>query len=651
MIQANNIALHIGGRTLFKNASFSIYPGDRIGLIGRNGAGKSTLLKLLSQQQRVDEGNIGIPSHYSLAYLEQKFDENDDQLLFDYMHTAFAKQLDLQKQFEGLWKQIEERTDYESHDYLDLLDKQAAIQNQLNVFDASKTEKSIELVLKGLGFEESEFQKRLKTFSGGWRVKADLAKALLSNPDLLLLDEPNNHLDIHSIIWLEQFLTTLEGSVVIVSHDQKFLENVCNKILEIENERIFEFKGSYNEYVVNKVDRKEKLLSAQKNQEKEIKQIERNIERFRAKASKAKFAQSLIKKLEKTNIIEVEESLGELRIKFPEPPPCGKIALEVKNLSKSYGSKSVLENVSFSVNSGSRIAFVGKNGMGKTTLSKIIANRLAPTNGAYKLGHNVSLNYYEQESKRLIDGNSTVLERMDSQAQGEVRTKIRSILGAFLFSGDDVEKKIKVLSGGELSRLRLAELLLNPANLLILDEPTNHLDIASKNRLKQALLEYTGTLIVVSHDRSFLENLVDIVIEFDNKSIKEFSGTVNEFLATKNVDNFRSFETEKTSAFSGSKKKNVDRQKGSKPKKKEISNKKRRALQKESKRVSNKISKLEKEISGIEAKLKELEIQLTNTDTRPAPEVYETYADQQKLLTKKEKAWMDAQEELERFEF
>ncbi len=647
MIQANDIALFIGGRTLFKEASFSIYPGDRIGLIGRNGAGKSTLLKLLSRKQSVDAGNISIPTNYTLSFLEQKFDEDDTQLLYDYMYTAFAKQLEIQNQFDKTWKQIESRQDYESQEYMDLLDKQAVLQNQLNVFDASKTEKSIELVLKGLGFEEQQFHNPLSTFSGGWRVKADLAKALLSNPDLLLLDEPNNHLDIHSIIWLEQFLATLDGSVIIVSHDQKFLENVCNKILEIENERIFEFKGTYQEYIVNKIDRREKLLAAQKNQEKEIKQIERNIERFRAKASKAKFAQSLIKKLEKTDIIEVEEGIGDMRIKFPEPPSCGKIALEIKGLDKSYGENSVLENIQLTINSGSRVAFVGKNGMGKTTLSKIIANKLKPSAGTVTLGHNVALNYYEQESKTMVDGDLTVLQKLDNAAKGEIRTKVRSILGSFLFSGDDVEKKIKVLSGGELSRLRLAELLLDPANLLILDEPTNHLDIASKHRLKQALLEYTGTLIVVSHDRSFLEDLVDIVIEFDNKSLKEFSGSVNEFLASKNVENFRSFETDNEGKGKPNPKNSNQNKKKDKSK---ISNKEQRKIQKASKQITNKINKLEQEISALEITLKELEKNIADPSINSTPEDYEYYADQQKSLMKTEKAWMDAQEELERFE-
>jgi ATP-binding cassette subfamily F protein 3 len=626
---------------LFKPTSFAIGGTERIGLIGKNGAGKSTLLKILSKEILPQEGNISFPKNFTIGYLKQELPKQGDKTILEEVKSGFQEKEALDKRLEFLQHELETRTDYESDEYMDVIEEFTRVQEKVITSGEDNLDKQIELVLKGLGFSRAEFDKPCDTFSGGWRMRIELAKLLLQQPDLLLLDEPTNHLDIHSIIWLEAFLSKYPGAIILVSHDKSFMSKLANRIMEIELGTVHDYKSDYKKYLFLKQDRIEKSISAYNNQQREIAQTKKNIDKFRAKASKAKFAQSLIKKLERTDIIEIEsEDNAAMRFHFPEGKRTGDIVLKVQNVSKSYGPKKVLEKVNFALHRGEKIAFIGKNGMGKTTLASIIAGDVKPTFGQIDEGFNVEMSYFAQLQSGTLNEDITVLETIDNAATGEMRTKVRSLLGAFLFSGEDVDKKVKVLSGGEKSRLALARLLLAPSNFLLLDEPTNHLDIASKNILKEAVQKFKGAVIVVSHDRDFLEGLTTRTIEFTENGLVEYLGDINYFLEQNEFNNIREFELENKAknANENSKGNNNGGSKGDYRENKEKS--------KEERRLKNKVQDLEKEIANVDAKKKVLlEALQQNYDEVKAKEFHEVELKADKLAEE----WMEAQEELDIF--
>jgi ATP-binding cassette subfamily F protein 3 len=547
MLQLNNISLSYGSRTLFDEVNITIRPGDRIGLVGRNGTGKSTLLQIISGKIKSDGGNIAMPNGYLIAHLTQDIRIHKHDTIWDEALSAFDTYKLLEKEYEAIEQEMLSRSDYDSDDYMDLSQRMCDIQDHLMHFTPEEVDKQIELVLKGLGFKQELFSEHPSILSGGWNMRLELAKLLLQAPDLLLLDEPTNHLDIHSIIWLEKFLSNYSGAVMLVSHDVAFMNNIVKKIYEIELGNFYEYIGNYHKYMELKVMRKEQQTAAYNNQQQQIKQMERNIERFRAKASKATFAQSLIKKLDKMDVIEIEQNdTSSLKFTFPAFRQSGKVVLKADHLSHSYGEKNVLQDVSIEIEREDKVAFIGKNGMGKTTFTNIMTQELYPTIGKIDMGFNVEIGYFTQHHASLLPKELTIYQYMDTIADGEIRRSIRGILGAFLFSGDDVDKKISVLSGGERARVCLAALLLKPTNLLILDEPTNHLDIVAKESLKDAIRRYQGTVIIVSHDREFLSGLTNKLFEFKDGKIIEHLYSIEEFLERQELESLRNYESEKT---------------------------------------------------------------------------------------------------------
>lgn len=547
MIAVQNITLRFGGRTLFEGVSFLINREDRIGLTGRNGAGKSTLLKILSGNIKPESGSIATPNDCRVAILTQDIELKKEGTVIEETRKAFKEILEINSKIDEITKQLEIREDYESDSYMKLIEDLGDLQNRQNLFASDNIEEEIERILKGLGFERRDMNKNMSELSGGWQMRVELAKILLQKPDLILLDEPTNHLDIESILWLENFLKEYNGAVILVSHDVAFLDAVTNRTIEVSLGKVEDYKTYYTHYLELRKERKQQVENAYKNQQDQIRQIERNIDRFRAKASKASFAQSLIKQLDKMDKIEIEdEDNSKINIRFPKAEHSGRLILETKNVSKNYGEQKVIEGFSFKVERGDRIAFVGKNGMGKSTLAKILAGTIKDYQGKVEWGHNVLKGYFAQNQDVELNNKKTVFETIDEEAVGDMRTAVRALLGAFLFSGEDVEKKVSVLSGGERGRLAMCKLMLQPHNFLILDEPTNHLDVRSKGVLKEALQKFDGTFIVVSHDREFLQGLTNKTYEFTNEGIKEFLGTIDEFLEKKKVDSFRKFEQEKT---------------------------------------------------------------------------------------------------------
>ncbi|MCU0328313.1 MAG: ATP-binding cassette domain-containing protein [Chitinophagales bacterium] len=543
MFSAQNITLRFGARPIFENISFLINATDRIGLVGRNGAGKSTLLKALVGQYSLDEGQFNKPKECKISLLTQDFQKPSNLPVFEEAKSAFEEMLEQQKRMQNITTELETRDDYESDAYMALIDELTEIQTHIDINALDQVAVSIEKILFGLGFNREDFDKPMNSLSGGWQMRVELAKILLKKPNVLLLDEPTNHLDIESILWLEHFLKQYEGAVVLVSHDITFLDNVTEKIFEISLSRVEEYKGNYSKYLIQKEERKSLMQNAQKNQQDQIKQIERNIDRFRAKANKASFAQSLIKKLDKIERIELEdEDNAVMRFRFPKAPPSGKMVVTAKGIQKSFGEKQVIRGFDFEVLRGDKVAFVGKNGMGKSTMVKIIADAIKEYQGKLEFGHNVDMGYFAQEQSDELNGNKTVFQTIDDEALGDIRTQVRSLLGAFLFSNDEVEKKVKVLSGGERGRLALCKLMLHPYNFLVLDEPTNHLDIRAKAMLKDALAKFEGTFIIVSHDRDFLSGLTNKTFEFSEQGIQEYLGGIDEFMEKKSVASFRAFE-------------------------------------------------------------------------------------------------------------
>ena len=624
MLNVHNLSVSFQGEYLFEEVAFMLNAGDRVGLIGKNGAGKSTMLKLLSRELKPDSGTIAADKDVRIGFLKQDIDFVRGRTILEEAYQAFGEIKTLEQKLDDIHHQIETRTDYESESYHNLLDMLSDYTHRFDLIGGYLYQGETEKVLLGLGFQRSDFDKLTDSFSGGWRMRIELAKLLLQNNDILLLDEPTNHLDIESIIWLEQFLTTYSGAVVIVSHDKMFLDNVTNRTIEISVGKIYDYPKPYSKFLELRQEIREQQLASQKNQEKKIQQTEKLIEKFRAKASKASMAQSLIKKLDKIERIEVdEEDNAVMNVRFPVSVTPGKVVLEIDDVSKSYGEKEVLSHVSLLVERGSKIAFVGQNGQGKTTLAKMIIGE-TDYQGTIKLGHNVQLGYFAQNQADYLDGELTVLDTMFHAADDTNRMKIRDILGSFLFRGDDVDKKVKVLSGGERNRLALAKMLLSDFNVLVMDEPTNHLDIKSKNVLKKALQQFEGTLIIVSHDRDFLQGLTDKVYEFKNKNIKEYLGDIDFYLEQRAVANFREMEQQKetlsapTKAAASAEKLSFEQQK-------------------QQKATQNKLNKIENQIATLEEELKQMDVQMGQGVQ--SNDYYKEYEQKKKMLEELMTEW------------
>lgn len=589
-----NLGVHFAGSYLFDNVSFRINKGNRVGLAGKNGAGKSTLLKILAKEQISDEGDVVYEGEISVGFLRQDIDFEKGRTVWEEAGKAFEELNSLQKRMDETNRQLTERTDYESDAYTQLIEDITHLTDRFTLLGGYTKDADMEKILLGLGFKAEDFHRQTTEFSGGWRMRVELAKLLLQKHDVLLLDEPTNHLDIDSIVWLEEFLQDYIGAVVLVSHDKLFLDNVTNRTLEISNKQIHDYKANYSKYIELRQERREKMAQSQKNQEQYIKHTQQLIEKFRAKASKAATAQSLIKKLDKLDIIEVEnEDVHKMNIRFNSAVTPGKIIFELENVGKAYGEKQIFDQVSFFVNRGEKIAFVGQNGQGKTTLARVMVDGLDHS-GVIKLGHNVEVGYFAQNQADVLNEKWSVLEEAEYASTEETRKQVRDVLGAFLFRGEEVEKKVSVLSGGERNRLALAKLLLKPFNVLVMDEPTNHLDIQSKEILKRALQNFDGTLILVSHDREFLDGLANKVFEFKEGKVIEFLGGINDYLTERKAQNFRVIE-----AVIQEKKEIV----ATKIEKAELSQEEI----KEQKRIKNRIGKIEEEIASIESQIATLE--------------------------------------------
>ncbi|MEW2921325.1 ATP-binding cassette domain-containing protein [Muricauda sp. ANG21] len=634
MLNIHNLSVAFGGEYLFEEIAFRLNGGDRVGLIGKNGAGKSTLLKLLAKEMAPDEGTIAMEKDIKIGFLKQDIDFEQGRTVLDESYQAFAEIKSLEGKLEEINTALAERTDYESDSYHQLMVDLNDVTHHYEILGGYNYQGDTEKVLLGLGFKRADFNKLTDTFSGGWRMRIELAKLLLQKNDVLLLDEPTNHLDIESIIWLEQFLKSYPGAVVIVSHDKMFLDNVTNRTIEISLGRIYDYPKPYSKFLELRSEIKEQQLSAQKNQEKQIAQTERLIEKFRAKSSKASMAQSLIKKLDKMERIEVdEEDNSVMNVRFPVSVNPGKVVVELDSLSKSYGKNEVLRDIDLLVERGSKTAFVGQNGQGKTTLAKIIVGELDHT-GDVKIGHNVQLGYFAQNQAEYLDGNKTILDTMTDAANEKNRSKVRDILGSFLFRGDEVEKYVKVLSGGERNRLALAKMLLQPFNVLIMDEPTNHLDIKSKNVLKQALQNFEGTLILVSHDRDFLQGLTNRVYEFKDGNIKEYLGDIDFYLEQRKAEDFRKIEKgeKKVEAKVQAEEKESDYH----------TQKKQKSLKNRLSGVEKKISELEKEISEIDH-----ELLMDYDKTIAKPNFFDNYQKKKKNLESLMEDWEKLSHDLE----
>jgi len=641
MYSVSDLAVHYSGDYLFRNVSFIINKKDRVGLVGHNGSGKTTLLRILAGSQSPESGEVVIPSTARIGFLPQEMELRSDKTIYDETIAAFDEILALKTDIDRLSREIAEREDYETQSYQKLIHRLSDANEKFQLLGGQSMDADVEKVLAGLGFKRSDFNRPVAEFSYGWQMRIEIAKILLRKPDLILLDEPTNHLDIESIQWLEDFLSNYFGAVILVSHDRAFLDNLCNRTIEISDERIFDYKSAYTEYVRLREERLEQQLATYNNQQKQIRQIERFIERFRYKNTKARQVQSKIKMLDKLDTVEIEGfDNAAIHFKFPPAPRSGKVVVECRGLGKSYGNNQVLKNLDLSIIKGDRVAFVGKNGEGKTTLSKVFIG-LLEYEGELKFGHNVKLAYYAQDQAEMLDGNKTVFETIDDEATGDMRSQVRNLLGGFLFSGEDIDKKVRVLSGGEKSRLSLARLLLEPSNFMILDEPTNHLDMRSKDILKSALLQYEGTLVIVSHDRDFLQGLSNKVFEFRNKGVKEYLGDIYDFLYFKKLSNLRELEQKK----------------GHGPHKgKEISRNKE--LYERSKQLERSIRKLNTQISKCEKRVEELETGLSDMDkvlmdpdqhkeALSNPEVFKKYNSIKISLEKEMEHWEELSVELE----
>lgn len=638
MISVTNVYVQYGDRILLDRINVTIGNRDKVGLVGRNGAGKSTLLKIIAGEQNPHEGKVTRPGESTLGFLHQEMELPKGKTVLEEAMTAFAEAQKMEARMAAINDEMAERTDYESDSYHKLIEEFTQLNERFQLLGGTSMQAEAEKVLKGLGFHDTDMDRLTDEFSGGWQMRVELAKMLLRRPDYLLLDEPTNHLDIESIIWLESFLKEYSGAVIVISHDKEFLNTVTSRTIEVELGNVFDYKAAYSDFVALREERREKQRAAYENQQRVIAEKERTINRFMAKATKTKMAQSMQKQLDKMERIEIDDAdTSVMNIHFPPAPRSGQVVVEGKDVVKAYGDLLVLDEVDLKMDRGDRVAFVGQNGQGKTTLAKILINEIPHTGGEVKLGHNVSVGYYAQNQSDTLHGDLTVLQTMENEAPVEMRTQVRNILGAFMFSGEDVEKKVSVLSGGERARLALACLLLHPFNLLVLDEPTNHLDILSKDVLKKALQEYDGSLIVVSHDREFLSGLTNRTIEFRDRHLYEYLGDVNVFLEKRRLDNMRDVEKQTQKAKSSPEKRD-----------------KKPALSYEDrKRLQRAISKAEKQVERLEGEIGNMEQAMADPafyEQSDSEEKMKTYGELKQELEKAMEQWEEAQLELEQYE-
>ncbi len=628
MLAINNLSVQFTGTNLFENVTFNIADHDRIGLVGKNGAGKSTLLKILCGWQQPETGTLVIASGQTVGYLPQEMVPDSTRTVIDEAMTAFSHIDELTSLQQRLTDEIANRTDYESPDYTRLLNRHNEVTEQISMLGGGSRQEQTEKVLLGLGFRHDDFQRLVAEFSGGWQMRVELAKLLLQRPDFLLLDEPTNHLDIVSIQWLENFLTNYPGAVVLVSHDRTFLDNITTRTIEITAGRIYDYKCPYSEYVIQMQERRASQMAQLTAQQRQVAQIEAFIERFRYKATKSKQVQSRIKMLDKMEMVKIDEvSTESIHFRFPPAPHSGKIVVEAQGLGKAYADLQVFDGVDFLLTSGKKVAFVGRNGEGKSTMAKIIVGEINDYTGSFRLGAQVQVGYYAQNQAAMLNGEKTVFQTIDDIATGDIRPKIRNILGSFLFDSEDCEKKVKVLSGGEKARLALAKLLLTPSNLLVLDEPTNHLDMDSKDILKNALLQYTGTLIVVSHDRDFLQGLTDSLYEFRDGGVHEFRGDIFEFLESKEAQEKRTAAAVVAPPVKSSAGKHAYE---------ETKNRER-----ELRKLRSAVEKIEKEIEALEAQIAEKESVLASGNAQDE-NFYAEYQSLKDRLDAQMEAWETA---------
>lgn len=631
MVSINGVSVSFGGFTLFDNVSFLINPKDRIGLAGKNGAGKSTMLKLLAGLQSPTKGDISRPKECKIGYLPQDMTHQHGRTVFEETETAFQEIKEMQARLDDINHQLETRTDYESDAYMQLIEDLTEINTRLDIVGAGNTSEDIEKTLRGLGFERKDFNRQTSEFSGGWRMRIELAKLLLQKPDVLMLDEPTNHLDIEAIMWLEEFMETFPGAVVLISHDKTFLDNVTNRTIEIVNQKTYDYRTNYSNYLQLRMERIEQQENAAKNQQRIINQYETLIDKNRAKASKAAFAQSLIKKLDKMERVEVDDvDTSTVRFRFPTPAHSGKIVITSEHAGKKYGDKQIFSDANFIITKGEKIGLVGRNGEGKSTMMKMIAKKI-PFDGTVQLGHSVLMGYFEQDQEEKLDVDKTVFETIDELAVGDVRKQVRTLLGSFLFGGDDIDKKVKVLSGGERGRLALCKLLLEPYNLLLLDEPTNHLDIKSKEVLKNALLDYEGTVVMVSHDRDFMAGMCNRLFEFRDGHVKEHLCDIKEFMEIRKVERLNELDLEKSEAKIAT---SVEKKTPAVDTKAEENKK----IQSQLKKVELEIERLENEINTLDAKLA---VPASYDELTKDPDFFNKYNQLKKNLETEMSKWED----------
>lgn len=630
MISVEHLTMEFSARPIFDDVSFQINPKDKIALVGKNGAGKSTMLKIFAHEQTPTSGTVVVPNDVKVGYLPQHLLTKDNCTVREEAEKAFDGIKKQQKRIDELTKQVTERTDYESDAYMRLIDDLTHATEQLQMMGGDDYQADLEKTLMGLGFERSDFERQTSEFSGGWRMRIELAKILLGKPDLLLLDEPTNHLDIESIEWFEDFLKNTSAALLLVSHDRAFINHITNRTIEISLGHIYDYKVAYDEYLELRKERREQQLRAYHNQQKMIADTEDFIERFRYKATKSVQVQSRIKQLAKIERIEVdEEDTLRLNLKFPPSPRSGQIPVEIEDLTKAYGEHVILNKIGLIINRGEKVAFVGKNGEGKSTLVKCIMGEINDYTGKLKMGHNVQIGYFAQNQAALLDGELTVFETIDNVAVGDIRTKIRDILGAFMFGGEAIDKKVKVLSGGERSRLAMIRLLLTPVNLLILDEPTNHLDIPSKEVLKQAIKDFDGTAIIVSHDRDFLDGLVDKVYEFGGKKVREHIGGIYDFLQAKRMDSLAALNTtvkaEKTSALSKEPNSSAAAGVTEEKQQRQLSYEQRKEQTRLARKAQKAADDAEAAVEKLDAEIKALEVELQDPANAQNAEMYQRY--------------------------